>query len=266
MENCFTVGEIKRLVRESSNEFKAVLGKGVEKEDKENNGKSYKETEKRVKDFQNDIEVPQKTAYTKSGDDNKGMLDFAPEDDVDASYKKRIHAQAMGYTSVAEKENKEEKTGEFNDNYYQAAKDNTRERNELEAEIKHSGLKSSKMPEGEFKKNDVYESKPMTLKFKKTQFLSEEHMKSRIPDECKVEGKRFVMKDKTDNQYLIEWKDNQANILSHENKTGFNESISRMQTLMGYNPANRFERSTVNEAEEGFLNTLNNTREVANGK
>lgn len=261
MKNCFTVGEIRQLVRESSNEFKAVMGKNVEKDDKSNNDKSYSETEKRVKAFNAGTEAPKQAEYIKA-DDNKSMLDITPENEAGSIYKERVHAQAEGYCSVDEKKAKEERNAEFNDNFYKASKEAGRERNKKEAEAKHSGLQANKLPEDNFKRNDIYENKPLTLRFKKTQFLSEEHMKSRIPDEYKVEGKVFMMKDKVDNQYLIEWKNNEAVILEHSNKAGLNESLDRMRSLMDYNPASRYEKSTVNEATEGFVNTLNNARKA----
>ena len=51
MEQTLSVKALKRLVAESSNEFKAVLGPNVEKENKSNNGKAYRDAKKRAKDY-----------------------------------------------------------------------------------------------------------------------------------------------------------------------------------------------------------------------
>ena len=49
----------------------------------------------------------------------------------------------------------------------------------------------------------MFESKKISkIQFKHTQFLSEGHMLSKVTDELKVEGKRFIMKDTADNEYL----------------------------------------------------------------
>ena len=51
MEMTYNVSDLKRLIAESSNEFKAVLGPNVEKENKSNNGKAYSDAKKRAKDY-----------------------------------------------------------------------------------------------------------------------------------------------------------------------------------------------------------------------
>ena len=40
MNKTYKVSDLKRLISESSNEFKAVIGTGIEKENKSNNGKA----------------------------------------------------------------------------------------------------------------------------------------------------------------------------------------------------------------------------------
>lgn len=259
----FKVGDLRRLVMESTSEFKAKLGPNVEKDDKRINDTSYKESEKRAKEFNGGINPPVKPKYEKK-DYNRTTLDFGTEEDVDKEYKKRVHAQAEGYSSVMEKNNGEEKSGEFSSAFYDGAKKSGKELNDETAELKHTGLTASKLPKEKFETKDIYESaKPVTLYFKKTQFLSEEHMRSRIPDEFKVDGKRFMMKDKTDNQYLVEWKDNKAVIIEHSNKAGLNEALDRMKSLMSYNTSSSLKNYTsVNEREDGFMTTLNNARKA----
>ena len=72
------------------------------------------------------------------------------------------------------------------------------------------------------------------LSFKNTQFISEGHMMSRIPDEYKTEGNKFIMRDSADNQYLVEWHANEPNVTKKPNMTLVNEEKERMKQLWGY--------------------------------
>jgi hypothetical protein len=102
-----------------------------------------------------------------------------------------------------------------------------------------------------------------TIYFKKTEFLTEGHMLSRIPDEFKTEGEQFKMKDKTGNTYLVEWKNNKGVIISHSNKQGMNESLNRMKDLYSYSSTdtNTTLNSRLNE-DTNFNSTLNNARKI----
>lgn len=102
-----------------------------------------------------------------------------------------------------------------------------------------------------------------TIYFKKTEFLTEGHMLSRIPDEFKTEGEQFKMKDKTGNTYLVEWKNNKGVIISHNNKQGMNEALNRMKDLYSYSSTdtNTTLSSRLNE-DANFNSTLNNARKI----
>ena len=72
------------------------------------------------------------------------------------------------------------------------------------------------------------------------------------------------MEDKTGNKYLIEWSDNRANIVNHENKAGMNESIDRMKELMGYKPGDSKTdiNTRLNENYEGFKSMVDKVRNI----
>ena len=76
----------------------------------------------------------------------------------------------------------------------------------------------------------------------------------------------FKMKDKTGNTYLLEWRNGKAEVISHNNKQGMNESIDRMKQLMGYKSSDYFNGTSVNERlnedNEGFTNTLDKARKI----
>lgn len=267
----YKVSDLKALIAESSNEFKAKLGPGVESGDKANNGKAYKDAEKRAKDYDgglaDSIEVA-KYDKTKEGDHNRTTLDYEV-DNVDQKYKDRIKAQAEGYTSVAEKENGIEKQGDFegNKNIFKGITDDSDAWKDERAKRDHSGIVARTYDKERFEHDSLYENKNIkTAYFKKTTFLNEEHMRSRIPDEFKIEENVFKMKDKTGNEYLLEWSNGKAEIIGHNNKQGMNESIERMKGLFNYKSSDYFKGTTVNsrlmEENDGFKETLDKMRKI----
>ena len=297
MEKTFKVSDLKRFIAESSNEFKPVLGMNVEKDNKSINDKAYKDAKQRAKDYDGGLEnVGGKRVKYEKNDANKTTLDYEP-DNVSDDYKKRVKAQVEGYSSELEKNNKIEKSGDFsdNENIYDGIRKSGQELHNGEKDMKKSGLQGREWPEKVFDREEMYESKegfdmkqminrmrilqensetvnnePLnehrnikTIFFKKTEFLTEGHMLSRIPDEFKSEGERFKMKDKTGNTYLVEWKNNKGVIIDHNNKQGMNESLNRMKDLYSYSSTdtNTTLNSRLNE-DANFNSTLNNARKI----
>jgi hypothetical protein len=93
-----------------------------------------------------------------------------------------------------------------------------------------------------FKTASTIEKEPLreqksvkTVYFKKTSFLNEGHMVSRIPDEFKNEGTQFKMKDKHGSEYLVEWSNNKANILNCNHKQKIDETFNAYNHLTKYN-------------------------------
>ena len=78
MEMTYNVSDLKRLIAESSNEFKAVLGPNVEKENKSNNGKAYSDAKKRAKDYDGGLAKEEKKVLrTESGNSELGVVNVA---------------------------------------------------------------------------------------------------------------------------------------------------------------------------------------------
>lgn len=292
MERIITVGEMKKIIAESSNEFKAKLGPGVESKEREINGKAISDEKKRVKDFDGGLskEVGEDKAKYEKTDDNRTTLDYEPEN-ATPEYRSRVHAQALGYTSEKEMNNGIEKSGDFsdNENIYKEFKKSGEEHQANVKLAKTSGLVGRELPEKTFDKDNMYESKDgfdmrqmidrlstnttknfvsenqiKTIHFKKTEFLSERHMISKIPDDFKVEGTSFRMKDKNANEYLVEWKNNRAYVVNHICKDQLNEEMNRMRQLMGYKSSDSMttssSRSGVND--ESYRSTLNKIRDI----
>ena len=271
IERTYTINELKTLIRESATEFKSKLGDGVEKENKKNNSASYKETEKRMEDFNGKTEKKSKPVVNDKLDGNKSTLDYTMEGDPGDDYRDKIKAQAEGYTSTLEKNNKIEKCGEFSDKTYNMLKKAGKEMQNNIENMKKTGLTARELPKDTFKKENMYkESKNIkVLNFKNTTFLNEKQMIAKIPDHYKVEGNRFKVKDAGHNEFIVEWSDNEANILTYENKQKLNESIDKFKKLCFYKSQDQFKKSNTNsrlhESYE-FVNILNKTREILDKK
>ena len=277
MEQVLTVKAIKGLIKESQQEFKAKLGNGVESGNKTNNGKAYSDAKKRAKDFDGGLsdEVGEKKADYKKEDFNKTLMDYTP-DNVTPEYKKRVKKEFVN----GDKENEK---------IYKELKKSGEEQQKNEKELKKSGLQAREWPDEVFDKDNMYESRDgfdmrkmlnslnekttrkqfneshvKTVLFKKTEFLNEAHMISRIPDDFKKNGTSFKMKDKNGSEYLVEWDNNKANIIEHTNKKGMDESISRMKELFDYRPSDTKTNYSVrlNENDDKFQETLNKMRKI----
>ena len=267
-ERIYTIDELKTLIKESSNEFKAKVADGVNSKNKKENDATYKDAKKKAKDFDGGgEEVKDNKKLSDKVDGNKTTLDYSLDGEISNEYKERVKAQAEGYTSTLEKKNGIEKVGEFSDKSYKQFKKAGEEMAKNKVDAKKAGLTARELPKSAFEKENLYtESKKISvLNFKSTTFLNESHMISRIPDEYKVDGKRFKVKDAGANEFIVEWNEGEANILSYENKQKLNESIEKFRKLTGYNSKQQFKNSTsqsrLNEGNE-FNKILNKARTI----
>jgi hypothetical protein len=273
----FTVGDLKRLIAESSkNEFKPVLGPNVESDNKSNNDKSYKDAEKRAKDYDGGLSKEEKRELPKKEDFNRTTLDYNPRVEPDKNWKEKVEAQAKGYTSKMEEKNGIEKAAQFDDKgkilnqFKDANKEIEKEKNALAT----SGLVSSEMDKkGETKeKPTMMEStlpKPKRLLFKHRRFLNESQMLQLIPEEMKKNGQVIHMEDAHSNEYVVECVESkltgtiETHVTSYKNKEKMNEQMDRIQQLFDYNSRTTSGRnvkpSKLNEDAE-FMNLMNMTR------
>lgn len=271
-ERTYTINELKTLIIESANEFKAKIGNDVEQTNRKENQNSYKETKSKVKNYDGGgDEFKSNTKVDDKEDGNKTTLDYALESPVVSDYKDRVQAQSEGYTSTLEKNNKIEKIGEFSDKSYKQFKKAGKEMAKNKVIAKKSGLTARQLPDSAFEKEDLYkESKKISvLNFKNTTFINESQMISRIPDDYKINGNRFKVKDSSENEFIVEWKDGEASILSYENKKKLNETVVKFQNLISYNPksvnkiSTSYNRSNCNN---DFNKVLQESRTITNKK
>ena len=112
----YKVEELKKIIRESQNEFKPKLGASVEADNKRNSDKFYKETTKNVKDY--DGGLTDKKPKTDKGfkDFNRTLLGLNPVSEPSKQYKDRVRAQVKGYNSELEEKNGNERNAEFDGN------------------------------------------------------------------------------------------------------------------------------------------------------
>ena len=278
MDKIITVKAINKLITESSQEFKAKLGPGVESKDKEINDKAYSDAKKRAKDFDGGLDKELGEGKIESDfhvdDYNKSLMDYTPNN-ADDDYRKRVKKEFVNGDKNNEK-------------IYNDFKKRGEELQQNEKDLKQSGLQASKWPDKVFDKESMYESKDgfdmrqmidrmssmenkqmkpiteqiKTVLFKKTEFLSESHMISKIPDDFKVNGTSFKMRDKKGDEYIVEWKNNKAYVVNHLYKQQLSEEMSRMKELMGYKTSDTSTSSSarLNENDERFRTTLNKVR------
>jgi hypothetical protein len=264
-----SVKELKNLINESASEFKAKLGPNVEADNKKNNEKSYKDSEKRAKDYDGGLAKEEKKNLPEKGDYNRTTLDYNPISEPDKATKDRIEAQAEGYSSKLEKDNDIEKVGNFDGNKKIAKqfKDQAEKISDERAELAHTGLQARMMDKDKFKKNTMLESKPgaKRLRFKHTKFMNESQVLTRIPEQYKVDGQVIYMCDKADNEYIVECVRSErsglieTNIVSYGNKTAMNEQMNRIQELMGFKTNTNDRYNQINENKE-FGKILDTTR------
>ena len=261
------VGELRRVIKEA-NEFKPVV---FNDDNKSINTKAYSDIKKETGNYDGGLtKSDRKLGGGINATDNKGMHDLR-YDNINKPFQDRVKSQMKGYVSKdAEDKHKNDDFGNatFDDNgkIYDAAKDHAeavKQGKDTAAEI---GLTGSKLKKSDIEDNDktMYENKKIKRLTFKTQFISEGHMLSKVPDDLKVEGKRFIMRDTADNEYLVEWKSDKPEVTKKLNMTLVNEQKEKMKHLWGYKSAEA-KTSTSNfrmQENKEFSDMINKARKL----
>lgn len=273
----YTVGELKQLIAESAgkpSDFKPNMVSGDKNQSKEALNKAKTNAKGLGSSLQEGDDVKDLPARV---DDNKTTVHARVENVPTKKEQETIEAQICGKPSALASTKDHNADFSGNERFLKNLKADVADKVEKEIIAKTSGLTSRELKdrmeaqtminvEGEGKK--LKESKRIAvLNFKGTTFLNEEHMVSRIPDDYKVDGNRFKMRDAKDNEFIVEWNEGEANILSYENKTKLNESIAKMKRLSMYSSRDQFGKSSpqsrLNETKE-FSKILDKTRNITN--
>lgn len=283
----YTLSELKRNLKESAQEFHPVIGSGVESGNKENNKKALKDINKEVSEYDGGLTFKRKTTKIgDNGDMNKTTLDLDFDDEPSKEYKDRVKSQVHGYASKEHEDahkddDKDEKEKhETNKQLYKDLKDRADDVNKEKQDLKASGLQAREFDKDKFKTKDVYENKQnctnqkmRVLNFKKTEFINENEIAKRIPDEYKTDGNVFKVKDKNGRTFVVEWtRDDERNMSfgSFKEQKDPQKELDRIHQLFEYNTKNALgnisKSQRVNEASETFRTMIDKATNDARKK
>jgi hypothetical protein len=277
MDIIYSGKELRALINESIPGYKPKFGNNAsptenEKINKESNKKTAKDTE--IKKPKEDFKPVKPNGQSTDLGNNKNMLDLEFDYDPGEEYEDRVKKQVTGEDSKFgnKPDEKDSANNIGNKAFYNAAKNATSSLIDTKNELENSGFVGKSMPiptkgtpfsapgkpkTGKTKFVPEEISRTKKLNFKNTQFLSERHMFSLIPEDYKKDGNKFIMKDKTNDEYLIEWKvDEKTNISEgmiedHQNKDKIKKEFSRIKSLYEYK----------SETNGGNLTNLEKTKE-----
>ena len=231
----YSVGEMRHIIQESASEFKPVMGSNVEKDNKKINDKAYQDSKSRTANYDGGAKNKTKNIlYPQS--DNKGMQ-YLEYTNMSKEFSDKVKSQIKGYTSAYnEKKHKNEPLGNAEINNIEGMDDRAKTFKRGKDVASEIGLTSRELNKKDIEgltKTIYNESKKVSrLNFKNTVFISENHMMSKIPDDYKVEGKKFIMKDKDNKEYIVEWHSEKSPLVINRTKV-INEH-NRIQQLFHY--------------------------------
>lgn len=276
----YTFGELNRILMESHNEFNPKIGDKVESEDKKNNEKAVDDIMKQSKEFDGGITDKKRNTNKEDIQDfNKTTLDVEFASEPGEAYRERVKAQVHGFPSADNEKNSKIKEDnksldfEGNEKFYDAQKKKSEEISDKEAELKHAGLKARELPKEDFKNDTLFkENKTMKrLHFKNTVFLSEAQMLKKVPEEYRTSDGRFIMKDASGTEYLVECSYNKEfnhsklTVVNKTNKEQINEQLDRMRELFDYNSSSYMGGTTSSSRKtetQGLSEMINRVKDI----
>jgi len=271
MEKIINVGKLRQFLdEEAENEFKPVVFGN--KETKEINRKAYSDIKKETDKYDGGLTKEKNTVGKGIGlDDNKGMSDLT-YDNINKPFKERVKSQMKGYFSKEnEKLHKDDAKGnvEFDDDekLYKKFKDHAEAVKKGKDTASEIGLTGRELPKKDIEALDdtMFESKKIKkLTFKNMQFISEGHMLSKIPDEYKKDGNKFIMRDSHSNEYIVEWSGSNPKVTKKVNEMLVNEQKERIKQLWGYksSESNRLTPSFKIQEDKCFGDMVNKARNL----
>lgn len=250
-EGLYTFSELQALIKES-NEFNPKMGNNVVKDNAKNNEKAVGDIMKETDKLNKKAKSEKRDTNPESEKDlNKTTLDLDFDYEPSEGYKERVKAQVQGFPSKQNQDSTDVEKNESldfdgNKKFYDAQSEKSEEMSDKEAELKHSGLTARTKSKKEFENNTLFkdnktnENTMKRLHFKNTRFLSESQMLSKVPEDYKVDGNTFLMKDSTGAEFIVEctvddrFNFAQFNVVKKPSKTAINEEFKRMEKLYEY--------------------------------
>lgn len=264
----YSFSELLEAIQKESLNNKPVMGKNVQNDNSKNNEKAVNDILKQTKNY-NDVKQEKRSTNPENITDfNKNPLDVDFAYEPSDSYKERVKAQVEGFPSVINKENSDVKDNESldfegNKKFYEKDVKKQKEVAAKKEDEKQSGLKTHNEKLANNKANHIYkESKTMKRLNFKREFLNEAQVLSRVPDDYKIDGNRFVMRDSKGAEYVVEChKDKHVDYIHTEivqinNPKAINEFVKRTLELGNYKSEDYF-TGTTNESRIQEDNTLN---------
>ena len=175
-------------------------------------------------------------------DKNKSTLDLNYDAEPSKEFKDRVDGGVSGDSLMANKADKDDEmtTNDGSKEFYKNSEKSKKEKEEKDHILKTSGLvsKNIELPKRATAFEGIDVTKTKRLYFKNTNFLGENHMFSLIPEHYKTNENLFIMKDKSQNEYLVEWVKvgnlNEGKVKSYQNKIKIAEEFNRIKQLYNY--------------------------------
>lgn len=268
------VGELRNVLKEES-EFKAVVF--GDKETKQINDKAYSDIKKETEKYDGGLTSSKKDAdgigKGIGNNDNLGMSDLR-YDNISKPFIDRTKSQMKGYVSKdAEDKHKDDAFGnatfDKEGDFYKSAKEHAEDAKQGRDTAAEIGLTARELKKTDIEKQDktMFEGKNNKIKmlsFKNTRFISEGHMMTKIPDEYKKDGSKFIMRDSAKNEYLVEWTSSEPKVTKKLNLDMVNEEKQRIKELWGYKSqeAHKSTSSFRLQEDKGFSDMVNKARKL----
>lgn len=257
----YKVSDLRNAIRESVNEFKPMKGKGVDKENKANNDKTYADAKKRAKSYDGGAQNKSNKLAEYPNIPNKGMQDLQYDSKIPSEHKKNVMAQMKGYTSAQDEKLHKNEESPVEHNEIPKMKERAQQFKKNRDTQTMIGLTGRELDKKsvESLRDTIFESKAARYKFK-TQFLNEEHMLMKLPDECKKEGRRSIMEDVNGTTYYVLWHENKPEIV---NKTMVNEQANKIMNMMFFKTEDVHTTSKIRMNEDAMVtNMMNKVRQL----
>lgn len=264
----YRFGDLRDSIRESASEFKPKFGDGVRSTEKELNQKAYQDIKKETENYNKGLKSPggDNKSESVNAQLNMGMSDIQYDSENSKEFNKNVKAGYEGYTSDLDKKNHEgEELGNASRNPELAKQlvDKAKQTKKEKDSYSEVGITNIQKPKDvTHLHNNVVENKTSVLKFKHVQFISESHMLSHVPDEYKVENKKFYMQDCKGNRYLVEWH-SEPNVEKMLNEEKTNAELKRIKELFNYDgKSNRTTNSIRMNENKGVEDMLGRVRKL----
>lgn len=281
-EKTYRFAEFVRVLREST-EHGVGIDPEITNDNAKNNTDAAEDIMKQTAEYDNvDVREEKEDEVGNSIDLNKALLDLNYAEEPSDDFKARSQANVHGFPSVENEKTSSAKDNdslgyEGNKKFYSEKSKASKEQEKKDADIRHAGLTTHNLDRKNFERTTAYKNESKQHNMKRltlhgTTFLNESDVLSRIPDDYRKDGNRFMMEDREGNQYIIECKKDtildfvHAHVEGVYNKKKLDEQRARMNQLAGYRSSvhanNALNESQRHAEDVKFGDLLNKLRDL----